>query len=364
MNTSGPIPLLKSKTKRDILNLFDKIKKIDDRNLDLDSGNQQKTGFKKTISNKPNKYNSLVEKHNISIESNQTIENEFSIRKNNVCFICEVQINSDNYVKFTTCKHIFCYKCGKGFYEDKIEQGEKKLKCPSYTCFSEILSKTLELLVSEMHFKQFSKQIEKSLELGIASYQVIKPKLTLRNMSTIKVKNDLFKLYSQKHVLDVTNDNTFIGFNRAKEWFCNKCYEPALFGKLDKNFVKCLNCSQFFCKFCMKDLGIDHFDSKGSNSCRIFYRIKSTNDNTKTSKCLKSIVYYLLVYIVSYFILVFGVINIINEMINEVFDELCKKTVFCCKIVYILLWIFLCFPLIIVFWLIIPFFPLIILLFK
>ena len=279
---------------------------------------------------------------------------------NLICFICELIISIKKFIKYKTCKHIMCENCGKSFYEDKIEQGEKNLRCPSYKCGSNLIDGTVKLFVSEMHFNQ-QQQNSSNKKIDLATGRPI----NFGKMSTINLKQNLFKIFSQNNVLDITRIDAFFDYKRSKEQFCTKCYEPALFGKNGKNYIKCLNCSNFFCKFCLKNLNQHHFDLSSLNHCKIFFR-KKTIKSTDLGNlyCLRSILYYFVIYIISYIILVFGVIEFVKEFIIDLLRPVDKVALFLGKIIYVLMWMILSIPLIVVLWLIIPFFPLIITIYK
>ena len=82
------------------------------------------------------------------------------------------------------------------------------------------------------------------------------------------------KSYSKKNVMEVNKLNGFFDFNKNKENFCKKCNEPALFIRHGKAAVKCLNCLNTVCKYCLKPITFDHFDLNSFNYCRVYFRKK------------------------------------------------------------------------------------------
>jgi len=74
------------------------------------------------------------------------------------------------------------------------------------------------------------------------------------------------------NVLEIGDEETFINFNRKKDYFCAKCSEPALYGKNDLLYIKCLNCFNKVCKFCTRDYSLNHFDLATKDYCKVYYR--------------------------------------------------------------------------------------------
>ena len=130
-----------------------------------------------------------------------------------------------------------------------------------------------------------------------------------------------------------------------------RCYEPSLFGKTGKNFVKCMNCYSTSCKFCGKEYKIDHFDITGFNYCKIFFRKKCEyTPSQKISQCKESFV-GILMFILGYFVFILGVFKYISnfwcfllqmkeeKILNRKSDESDEKINFCVYFAYVIVMI-------------------------
>ena len=351
-----------NKSRKNILNLFEKIKIIDKSHRN--SLKMNKITFRKSDTiipiSKLNKFKTSHEKSDLSINDKLSLKNNMDDKCYNlVCFICDL-IFKKNPNQFQVCEHFICEKCGKAFFEEKIEQGEKRITCPSFKCFSEVNDEKIKLLVSEKHFNQYKKENMKS-NLPLKS----KNCNDLPSAKTINAKKEYIKIHNQKHVLEIATHECFLNLNKAREIFCIKCYEPALFGKIGKNFIKCLNCLNFTCKYCLKDLESDHFVISSNNYCKIFFRKKTIT--TKVSigmKCFKSILLSITIIVLSYFVFVFGVINFVNNFTKSLIQPLDKINHYCTLLAHFLIWIILGVVILVLFWMIIPFFPLIIAIYR
>jgi len=310
------------------------------------------------------------EDNTVSVDPNGDIYYNTTSNGDSICFICDLQVQKEKVFKFNNCIHVFCEKCGKAFYEEKIEQGEKHLKCPSFKCHSIIEESIVQSLVSKMHFNHYKKDSENKNEssnkLHIPSVGSIKSnvKVLLKN-NTVYIKQDYFKMYSQKHVLDVTSQETYFGYTRAREQFCNKCFEPALFAKMGRNYIKCLNCTHFTCKYCMKEFGADHFELSNNNYCKIFFRKKNNKvEDPVGLKCFKIIVNSVIIYLISYFFFVFGTVFLLNGRINNLLDSIYRTSKVIGLVIYVVIWILTGSVLLMLFWLVIPFFPVLVAIFQ
>lgn len=194
------------------------------------------------------------------------------------CFICEKSHQRTMIFSVDDCDHLFCRKCGKIFYEDKIEQGETDLTCPKFNCESKASRELIQFLVSEQHFKALLDEEAHDTKFK----NVIKENKDIK----LKLKNKFedIKIYIQPHVIDINTNETFYIFNKAKINFCPNCGENALFSKSGNHFIKCLNCDYMICKYCLKVYTPLHMDISVADHCKVFYR-KSDRDESKSNFC-------------------------------------------------------------------------------
>lgn len=237
----------------------------------------------------------LIEKENRILKP--TIE----FKKKIACFICEKVLSIDR-IYFPKCKiHSLCKKCIKSYYEDKFENNDFSLKCPDTNCNEEIDFDILQKIINTIHYDLFLKnQKEKELYINKS-----KPFFN----SKLKVEN--LKPYFQKHFLEINSNENFYLYNKNKDIYCNRCLKPTLFTKINGYFIKCLNCHQRICKYCLKEFNDHHMDIMNENHCKVYYRKGKLFLNPKTNYimiyCLQLLfvitMYYLTIVCV-YFIVI------------------------------------------------------------
>jgi hypothetical protein len=253
------------------------------------------------------------------------------------CFLCDKLHLSNNMISLG-CNHAFCIKCGKVYYEDKIEQGDKILKCPVFKCQKTPDKEFLSTLVTERHLTLLSK-------------------LQTQPNSSRDTKFEEVKVYTQKHILDINNNDNFLLYNKTKELFCQKCTEASLYGRTGKTYVKCLNCFNTICKFCMKVYNYDHLDITSESYCKVYFRKDLKKQVIKPNKC-KLYLLTLGLIIASYFLLFISVLKYILKFFENKEKSKCKT--FTNYILIILLYI-LMIPIMLM---TIPYFPLLISMLK
>jgi hypothetical protein len=266
-----------------------------------------------------------------------------------LCYICDKLHLTTSTFSSLGCEHAICLKCGKTFYEDKIEQGEGNLKCPIYNCQACPEISFIKTILSDKH----SETLMNLLERGESNVEMSKRK-----------SNTFFevKVYTQKHVFDVNTNDTFFTFNQTKDQFCIKCGEPSLYGRTGKSYVKCLNCYNTICKFCMKAYSYDHLDITSLNYCKVYFR-KTLKKNIEKQSNLKIFLLTYLMMIPSFTLLFCAMFTYIADIISYVLLYK-NKTNAIFKVIFFLMYfisIIIMFP---VFILLIPYFPILIAIFK
>jgi hypothetical protein len=219
-------------------------------------------------------------------ETERSSDSNFPLK---ICFICDQFYLKDKTFNCENSNHHFCRRCGKGYYEEKIETGDDALKCAVFKCNNKISLATLSSLVSEKHMENFKNKRECPGDIRVCDNNYLKMGSMI--------------LYSQKHVIDVNTNESFFIYNKAKEQFCVKCYQPSLYGKNGKYVVKCLNCFHSICKFCMKNYSPDHFEITSNGYCKVYFRRRLKKFGTKETKYFKVFGFNILVFIASYFMI-------------------------------------------------------------
>jgi hypothetical protein len=246
-----------------------------------------------------------------------------------ICLFCDNYYIRGNTLS-ANCSHMFCLKCGKSFYEEKIEEGENQLKCPVYKCYSQISEDVLRSLVTTKHMENYEKTIKKELlnkpAANPLNINASNKAFTINDLSLPKQNSDVkVKMYSQRHVFDITNNDSFRYFSKSKEQFCGRCYEPALFGKNGRKTIKCLNCWFNSCKFCGKENSDDHFNLSSFNYCKIYYRKKMIIQPPNKVSLIKDILIGIVLFILGYFVFLLGffkhISNFMCSFLGIPYDE-------------------------------------------
>ena len=130
-----------------------------------------------------------------------------------LCPICLYAYNTKNKEIVLLCKHSFCKKCIKGYYEDQIENGFYNLKCPLGKCAQSIGN------INFLH--------------AILSHNLYE------RLSTHS---------SSQNESQQGNDDININDRRI---FCPKCGHCGyFFCKRNRCFYKCLYCMVSICRYC------------------------------------------------------------------------------------------------------------------
>ena len=246
----------------------------------------------------------------IIFEDNSSDNDKLHVHE--ICLICERTFPSPKIYLPKCKKHKICRRCVKKYYEDLIEQGERKLKCPVYYCKYEFNILKLKQIISEQHFNLLNGKpniFSQSSTLKIQERYNINPQ-----------GKETLKLYTQKHVIDINSNQNFFMFNKAKNQFCPKCNESSLFSKIGGHFIKCLNCFHKICKYCLKDYDISHMDINNEDHCKVYFRFE--NDDIKKRNCFLNYLIELFFVLASFYFLFVGGFKYIKN---------CVKWFFCVK---------------------------------
>jgi hypothetical protein len=274
-------------------------------------------------------------------ETERSHETNFPLK---ICFICDQFYLKDKTYNCEKSNHYFCRRCGKCFYEEKIETGEEALKCPVYKCTNKISLDALSSLVSEKHMQNYKNKRESPGDTRVGDNNYLKMGSMI--------------LYSQKHVIDINTNESFFIYNKAKEQFCVKCYQPSLYGKNGKYVVKCLNCFHSICKFCMKNYSSDHFEITSNGYCKVYFRRRLKKFGTKETKFFKVLGFNILVFIASYIMILLFFYKYISNLSEKVVCINITKKNNCVKsLIYYLIVILLCSFVTPFLFLIIPYWP-------
>ena len=281
------------------------------------------------------------------------------IQKN--CFICEKPFYLNKLLCADCGLHFLCRKCLKNYYEDYIEsQNAIILKCPCSKCDKKINYEIIRNIISEGHQHMYESKI-KSNENKYSNNDMIFNSINYNS----KNNENSIKMYSEKHVLDVNSNMTFFMFKKSKDIFCPKCLNPNLFSKTGNHFIKCLNCNNKICKYCLKEYTSMHLNLRLEGYCKVYFRRESENPEDKNYVLI--FLLQLLFVIAMYLFVYSGAYLFFYNTLKEKWklNDKAKNCVFYLKkiIIFIIsiILVAICFPIFIVFY---PFFPSIIALFD
>ena len=264
------------------------------------------------------------------------------------CYICDRTYSSNRLYSADCQKHFICRRCCKNYYEERIEQGDRDLKCSVFTCnesFNPGLS-ILQKFLSENHLDLLLNNKTKNNE-----NKLIEPSLSLqKKYNFTNQSSEVMKSYMKKHVIDINSNQNFYMYNKAKVQFCPKCGEQSLFSKTGTYFVKCLNCFHRICKYCMKEYNELHMDISNDNHCKIYYRRDGLDDEKKSFFYLFLIEIFLIIS--AFIFLFFGAFMYFKNCIKAIFcikryeDYGCFKTMIINFVTLILF--FMSFPILLI----------------
>ena len=247
-----------------------------------------------------------------------------------MCLICERTFTIQKLYTANCKIHKICRKCIKNYFEDIIEQGERNLKCPIYSCKENFNKLILKQIISENHYNLLDGK--PNIFTYSSSYQISS------KYNLIPKEQEKYKLYTQRHVLDINSNENFFMYNKAKNQFCPNCGEPALFSKIKGNFIKCLNCFHKICKYCMKGFDQNHMDIASEDHCKVYYRIEG--DINKPRNCFMNYLIQLFFIIASFIFMFIGGFLTIRNGIKWFFCVKNDSNCFLWLIVYFLSIIF------------------------
>ena len=214
------------------------------------------------------------------------------------CSICERSYPlSKLYV--AECKiHYLCRKCAKNYYEDAIENGERNMCCPFKKCKQPMDRDILKSIISQEHYSILTNYDK--INNNDNNKNNIRQSFYCAKLKTT-IDNENLKLYTQKHVLDISTNKNFFNYNSNKDIICPNCYEESLFTKTNNtHFNKCLNCCCKKCKYCMREFNDKHMDINTEGHCKVYYRLEDEG-LTKNNKCLDLLLQYFFVFASFYF---------------------------------------------------------------
>jgi hypothetical protein len=285
----------------------DKSIKKTNQNIKLQMYNNKNNPFKEEKNSKEEIQNPQFIIYNNS--RNDSYSEEEDNQRYERCIICERKIIYNNIYSCQSKRHKICRRCVKNYYEDIIEQGERKIKCPIFYCDSPFDKSLLKNIISIHHYNLLDGKPNMISQL--TSYHL------KENYNSIYDEKETLKLYTKRHVLDINSNQSFFMFNKAKNQFCSKCNESSLFSKIGGHFIKCLNCFHRICKYCLKEFDEFHMDIGYEDHCKVYYRLE--NDNIEKNSCIYEFLIQLFFVIASFSFLFIGSFKYFKLFFQKIF---------------------------------------------
>ena len=289
---------------------------------------------------------------------NRILKPIIELKKKIACFLCEKVFNSEK-IFFPNCKiHALCKKCIKNYYEDKFENNNFSLKCPDTNCNEKIDFDIIKNIINNLHYELFLESQKEEYNKNYLGEEIC--------VNKTKSKVEHLKPYFQKHFLDINSNKNFFLYNENKDIYCNKCLKPTLFTKINGYFIKCLNCHQKICKYCLKEFNDIHMDIMNENHCKVYYRrgkyLLNKKFNCTIEYCLQ-LLFVVTIYYLTIVCVYFITIHFLKRKLK--FDNNKSQKSFIRLIIYIfiqffsIVLLFVCFPFVLIIY---PFFPALIIL--
>lgn len=296
--------------------------------------NKENNNQNKTLTNNKIKLNNFIKS-----SKNYFFLYNKPLKQSKKCFICE------NFSKVLfhaeKCSHFFCGICGRLYFEQQINNCIYKLKCPKFSCYKCLNINVLKRILSKYIYEKMLENIDgngkifdknmininqninssrermarknsifssddqdkyindnknaiynMTFQKGCSFYndknsvakKISKKDLLLKKLTGRFHKNSDKDLVNE-HVLKITGSSKFNRavkkINEFKNIYCSNCGKASLFSIKNKPFIKCLNCGHNTCKFCYKKYDYLHLIRNNENTCRVFFRTHNNNKNVK-----------------------------------------------------------------------------------
>ena len=283
------------------------------------------------------------------------------------CIICERTFSILNIYCAQCNLHFFCKDCLKVYFQNLIEKGIKRMKCPIYKCDYDLGQNKLEEILDNNYYNYLFGENNYDEDQRTIMDDKIKNNIIVykRLLPEYKEQFKQLKLYQNKNVFQI---NPNLSLYKIKEYegdYCPNCHEQSLFCLTPSFYNKCLNCGFKSCKYCNKEYTNIHLIMNDPNHCKVYYRKRRYILNNSSNNCFKLVtemIYIIAIYLIllkflflrinGFFLVSFGIRKDKRKRLNSGF-EFTKKSFsyFFTFLIYLII-----LPFIII---IIPFFPVI-----
>ena len=249
----------------------------------------------------------LQDNNNISYKKgkiNNVVNTDFKINKisdTKECIICEMNFSLSKLYSAKCNIHLFCKECLRVYYQNLIDKGIKRMKCPIFKCNYDINKAILRKILDKSYYIiLFSEDCyDEDKRTILDERQLIK----VNNINSKQQFEKPYKninIYHKKNVLQINSDFSLSNIKKYEGEYCLKCHEKSLFCLTCSFFNKCLNCGYKCCKYCNKEYTNMHLALNDPGHCKVFYRKNKDflkNNKNKCSSFIFQIMYVIGIYI-------------------------------------------------------------------
>ena len=279
------------------------------------------------------------------------------------CFICEKICSYYINIYSAKCNfHFFCKDCLRMYFENLINKGIKRMKCPYFKCDFDYDINILQIVLDKKYFEILFGTINNDVDKRTIIDERIKCNvMSLNTKKKYEKKIKKLELY-KKNVVHLGSGINLYNIKKYGNEFCPKCQEESLFCLTLSLFNKCLNCGYKCCKYCNKAFTNYHLVINDRRHCKVYYR-KYWRLSKNNNKCPDFIIQ--LIYIIGMYLIMFlSIFILLNKLLLFLLgmnkNKIKNVYSFVVYIKYFILYFFSClFYLVIIPFLIIliPFFP-------
>ena len=257
----------------------------------------------------------LQDNNNISYKKekiNNVINTDFKYNNNETkeCIICEMNFSLSKLYSAKCNIHLFCKECLRVYYQNLIDKGIKRMKCPIFKCNYDInkniLGKILDKSYYLILFDEDGYDEDKRTILD-ERHHIKGDNINSKQQFEKPYKN--INIYHKKNVLQINSDFSLSNIKKYEGEYCLKCHEKSLFCLTCSFFNKCLNCGYKCCKYCNKEYTNMHLTLNDPRHCKVFYRKNKEFFKNNKSKCSSFI--FQILYVIGIYILFLSYIFII-----------------------------------------------------
>ena len=235
------------------------------------------------------------------------------------CFICEKTCSY--YINIYSAKchfHFFCKDCLRIYFENLIDKGIKRMKCPNFKCDFDYEQRILQIVLDKKYLEiLFGSICNDEDKKTIIDERIKCNVMSLNTKKKLESKIKKLELY-KKNIIQLNSNINLYNIKKYGNEFCPKCHEESLFCLTLSLFNKCLNCGYKCCKYCNKAFTNYHLVINDRRHCKVYYR-KHWRFSRNNNNCHQFFIQ--LIYVIGMYLIMFLSIFI---LLNKFFSFLLR----------------------------------------